>query len=62
MDKTWLEEKIKRMCYKNGWCVSTVVGAIQRKLSCHIDYMLDMNANTIDKDYYYKFVRECEGL
>jgi len=56
------ESKVKQVCYSNGWPVSVVVGAIKRNLSCHIDYMMDMNAHKVDKDYYYNFVAECEGL
>lgn len=55
-------EKAKNACYNNGWPVSVVVGAIKRNLECHIDYMIDVNAHTVDKEYYYKFVSECEGL
>lgn len=57
-----LEAKVKQACYNNGWPVSVVVGAIKRGLSCHIDFMIDMNVHKVDKDYYYKFVMECEGL
>jgi uncharacterized protein YutE (UPF0331/DUF86 family) len=52
----------KQSCYKNGWPVSVVVGAISRNMACHIEYMMDVCAHTVDSEYYYKFVSECEGL
>ena len=56
------EGMIKRICFANGWPISTIKGAIERELICHIEYMLDMRTDKVDKDYYYKFVKECEGL